>query len=118
MTDHGLSTVAFGLRNSKNKLALLTPMKVNTGFHLTNGEPSTPLLTILTTEMTGYLILLKVVQLISLKVTKQANIFHFKTTSNKTLFYSAFNMNPDSSQLGARTNLLHRITVSLLWTKI
>ena len=88
-------------------------MKVNTGYHLISGEPSTPKLSILITETIGSFNPSKVKYLNSLLLAnKILDGFHSRTPLNKMLFSVAINGKLDSSHQVARTNILHRATLS------
>jgi len=112
ITDHGLLEVPNGPQHLKNKLIFLELMKVNSGYHLISGEPSTPKLSILITETTGLFNPSKVNHLNSLLPNNNLDGFHSRTPLNKMLFSVAINGNPDSSHQVARTNILHRATLS------
>ena len=112
ITDHGLLEVPNGPQHLKNKLIFLELMKVNTGYHLISGEPSTPKLSILITETTGLFNPSKVNHLNSLLHNNNLDGFHSRTPLNKMLFSVAINGKLDSSHQVARTNILHRATLS------
>jgi len=68
--------------------------------------------TIPTIEKTGSLKPSKVAHLISPKIINNLNIFHSRTLFNKMLFSIAFNGKKDSSHKVAKTDLLHKATLS------
>jgi len=121
MTDHGLTTVPFGLKSGNNKLILLMLMKVNTGYHLISGELSMPKLSIPITDQTGTFLLSKELHPNSPLHNNNLDGCHSKTMSNKMSFLIAFNGMPDFSQQAARTILLHRTMLSScmipVWTE-
>jgi len=83
-------------------------MKVNSMYHLMNGEPILLKLSTLIIERIGTFIPSKVTQMSSDLPVNNLDGFHLRTKNTKMLLSSVSNGNKDSSPQAARTHTLLR----------